>query len=67
MKEYKDMDLHELTNTIIDTLDQLKSELIVGMKPNKAAQKRARKALLELEKSGKAYRKATVHSAELNK
>lgn len=67
MKEYKDMDLHELTNTIIDTLDQLKSELIVGMKPNKAAQKRARKALLELEKSGKAYRKATVPSAEWNK
>lgn len=67
MKDYKDMDLQELTTAIINTLDHLKSDLIVGMKPNKAAQKRARKALLELEKSGKAYRKATVTSAEWSK
>ena len=64
MKDYKDMDLHELTIAIINTLEQLKSDLIVGMKPNKAAQKRARKELLELEKSGNAYRKATVPYAE---
>ena len=56
--------MHELTNTIIDTLDHLKSELIIGMKPNKAAQKRARKALLALEKLGKAYRKASVESVK---
>ena len=67
MKEYSEMTLQELTSTIIDTLDQLKSDLIVGLKPNKAAQKRARKGLLEMEKSGKAYRKATVPSAEWNK
>ena len=58
------MDLHELTNTIIDTLDYIKSNLIVGMKPNKAAQKRARTALLDLEKQGKAYRKASVELAK---
>lgn len=64
MKEYKDMTLQELTIAIIDTLDKLKSDLIVGMKPNKAAQQRARTALLELEKSGKAYRKASVAFAK---
>lgn len=64
MKDYKDMPLRELTIAIINTLEQLKSDLIVGLKPNNAAQKRARKGLLELEKSGKAYCKVTVPSAE---
>ena len=64
MKEYYEMTVQDLTTDIIHIVDKLKSDLIVGLTPNKAAQKRARKGLLELERAGKAYRKATVPSAE---
>lgn len=64
-KELMDMNTQELSIILYQKLTELKGNLLKGVegKGNKSAQARARKALVELEKIGKVYRKISVAEA----
>lgn len=68
-KELMDMNVQELTTILSQKLAELEGELHKGIEGNgnKSAQARARKALVELEKIGKAYRKKSVAEAHAAK
>ena len=54
--------MEDLVVTLSAKLNQFIEEARQGLRPNKAAAKRARKLSLEIEKQLKEYRKASVNS-----
>lgn len=63
MKDYAEMTFEELSNHLMNEAKDLHANVKDALYPNKSAMARARKILLELEKSGKTYRKLTVRLA----
>ena len=54
--------MQEIINQMMATMDAIKAD--IEKADNKAAQARVRKATVEFEKLGKAYRRATIEAAK---